>query len=321
MTHASLFSGIGGFDLAAERAGWTNLFHCEIDPFCRRVLKYHFPDTIQYEDIRTTDFTLWRDRIDVLTGGFPCQPFSVAGKRQGTADDRYLWPEMLRAVRAVRPRWVVGENVYGIVNWSGGMVFDQVCADLEDAGFAVLAFVLPACAVGAPHRRDRTWFVAHRADAGPQAVHGRENGIHADRPAADASRIGCKQRRSAGTGNVQNEKIGTDIHVASERFGREWSAADTGCGRPSEWDAKPLRIGSHPAAQRHDRIPCWQDFPTQSPVCRRDDGLPCGLDGITFPKWRKESIRGYGNAIVPQVASVIFETINEYEAKTKQGRQ
>ena len=118
MTHASLFSGIGGFDLAAAWAGWTNVFNCEIDPFCRRVLKYHFPESEQYEDIRTTDFTVWRDRVDVLTGGFPCQPFSLAGKRKGTADDRYLWPAMLGVVRTVRPRWVVGENVLGIVNWS-----------------------------------------------------------------------------------------------------------------------------------------------------------------------------------------------------------
>lgn len=99
MTHASLFSGIGGFDLAAEWAGWTNAFNCEIDPFCRKILKYHFPDAKQYGDIRTTDFAVWRDRIDVLTGGFPCQPFSLAGKRKGTEDDRYLWPEMLRVDR------------------------------------------------------------------------------------------------------------------------------------------------------------------------------------------------------------------------------
>lgn len=127
MTHASLFSGIGGFDLAAAWAGWTNVFNCEIDPFCRRVLKYHFPNRNKYEDIRTTDFTVWRDRVDVLTGGFPCQPFSLAGKRKGTADDRYLWPAMLGVVRTVRPRWVVGENVLGIVNWSQGMV-SSMCA-------------------------------------------------------------------------------------------------------------------------------------------------------------------------------------------------
>lgn len=102
MTHASLFSGIGGFDLAAEWAGWTNAFNCEIDPFCRKVLKYHFPNAEQYEDIRTTDFTVWKDRIDVLTGGFPCQPFSLAGKRRGTEDYRYLWPAMLDVIRTVR---------------------------------------------------------------------------------------------------------------------------------------------------------------------------------------------------------------------------
>ena len=170
MTHASLFSGIGGFDLAAEWAGWTNSFNCEIDPFCRKILKYHFPDAEQYGDIRTADFTIWRDRIDVLTGGFPCQPFSLAGKGTGTEDDRYLWPEMLRVIRAVRPRWVVGENVFGIVNWSEGMVFDKVCSDLEAAGYEVQPYIIPACGVGAPHRRDRCWFVAHRTDAGIETM-------------------------------------------------------------------------------------------------------------------------------------------------------
>ncbi|WP_342672748.1 DNA cytosine methyltransferase [Alistipes communis] len=172
MTHASLFSGIGGFDLAAAWAGWTNVFNCEIDPFCRRVLKYHFPESEQYEDIRTTDFTVWRDRVDVLTGGFPCQPFSLAGKRRGTADDRYLWPAMLGVVRTVRPHWVVGENVLGIVNWSQGMVFEQVCADLEAAGYEVQAYLIPAAGVGAPHLRYRTWFVPTVVTQGLK-VHGK----------------------------------------------------------------------------------------------------------------------------------------------------
>lgn len=150
MIHASLFSGIGGFDLAAEWAGWTNAFNCEIDPFCRTILKYHFPNAKQYEDIRTADFTIWKDRIDVLTGGFPCQPFSLAGKRQGTEDDRYLWPAMLDVIRTVRPRWVVGENVYGIVNWSEGLVFEQVCADLEAAGYEVQPYIIPAAVSALP---------------------------------------------------------------------------------------------------------------------------------------------------------------------------
>ena len=192
MTHASLFSGIGGFDLAAEWAGWTNAFNCEIDPFCRKILKYHFPDAEQYGDIRTADFAVWRDRIDVLTGGFPCQPFSLAGKRKGTEDDRYLWPEMLRVIRTVRPHWVVGENVYGIVNWSEGMVLDTVCSDLEAAGYEVQPYIIPACGVGAPHRRDRCWFVAHRTDAGVETMREGQDGVHAVGVAADAD---CDRRR------------------------------------------------------------------------------------------------------------------------------
>lgn len=161
LTHASLFSGIGGFDLAAEWAGMTNVFNCDFDSYCRHILKHHFPNATQYADIRTTDFTRHRGDIDVLTGGFPCQPFSMAGKRRGTDDDRYLWPEMLRAIREIRPSWVVGENVLGIISWSEGLVFEQVCADLEAEGYEVQPYVLPACGVDAPHRRFRTWFVGH----------------------------------------------------------------------------------------------------------------------------------------------------------------
>lgn len=248
MTHASLFSGIGGFDLAAEWAGWTNVFNCKIDPFCRKVLKFHFPKAAQYEDIRTTDFTVWRDSIDVLTGGFPCQPFSVAGKRKGTGDDRYLWPEMLGAIREIRPRWVVGENVLGIVDWSEGLVFEQVCSDMENEGYEVQPFVLPACGVNAPHRRYRVFIVAHRSDAGSENMCGGEDGLHA-------------------------------------------------CVATSDPDIDKF----------------WGRFPSKSPVCGRDDGVSAGLDGITFPAWRVESIKAYGNAIVPQVALRIFETINDYE--------
>ena len=164
MTHGSSFSGIGGFDLAAEWVGWQNLFNREIDPFCQTVLKHHFPDAEQFTDIRTADFAVYRGLIDVFTGGFPCQSFSVAGKQKGTEDDRYLWPEMLGVIRVIRPRWVVGENVYGIVSWSDGLVFEQVCADLEAEGYEVQPYVLPACGVGAPHQRYRTWFVAKNTE-------------------------------------------------------------------------------------------------------------------------------------------------------------
>jgi len=162
MTHGSLFSGIGGFDLAAEWMGWENVFHCEWNKFGQQVLHYYFPKAICYEDITKTDFTIHRGTIDILTGGFPCQPYSSAGKRLGKEDERHLWPEMLRAIREIRPRWIVGENVRGLTNWNGGMVFDEVQSDLEAEGYEVTPFLLPACAVNAPHRRDRIWFVAFK---------------------------------------------------------------------------------------------------------------------------------------------------------------
>ena len=285
MTHGSLFSGIGGFDLAARWAGWDNLFNCEIDLFCRTVLKYHFPDAEQYGDIKTTDFTVWRDRIDVLSGGFPCQPFSQAGKRKGTKDDRYLWPEMLGVIRSVRPRWVVGENVLGIVNWSKGLVFEQVCSDLEAEGYEVQPFVIPACGVNAPHRRYRTWFVAHRSDARLEDVRQkRQNTVLSSGITSDTTH---KRSQAARLAPRYDEKK----RMHSKRQIEQYSYDTRG--------ALPIKT--------------WQDFPTQSPVCSRNDGLSYGLDGITFPKWRKESIKAYGNAIVPQVAYRIFETINEYE--------
>ena len=164
----NLFDGIGGFALAAEWMGWENVGSVEIDPFCRQVLDYWFDYECTWTDIKAADFVRLRGRIDIITGGFPCQPFSNAGKQRGKDDDRYLWPEMLRAIREVRPRWVVGENVRGLLSNTGGMVFEQVCADMEALGYEVQPFVVPACAVDAPHRRDRVWIVARLAADTPR---------------------------------------------------------------------------------------------------------------------------------------------------------
>jgi len=188
MIHASLFSGIGGPEVAAKMMGWENAFHCEINPFGRAVLDYWFPESKSYEDITKTSFKEWRGRIDVLTGGFPCQPFSYAGKRGGREDERYLWPEMLRVIDEVRPTWVVGENVAGITTMvEGGVCADlggeatlfaegdelhryeldqsytieRICKDLEHLGYSVQSVLVPAAAVGAPHRRDRVFIIAH----------------------------------------------------------------------------------------------------------------------------------------------------------------
>jgi DNA-cytosine methyltransferase len=162
MKHIGLFEGIGGFSLAARWMGWETVAWCEWNEFGQKVLRHHFPEAEGFGDITKTDFTKYANRIDILTGGFPCQPYSLAGKRKGKEDDRHLWPEMLRAIREIRPSWVVGENVFGLINWNGGMVFDEAQTDLEAEGYEVWAYVLPACAVNAPHKRERIWFVAYR---------------------------------------------------------------------------------------------------------------------------------------------------------------
>lgn len=161
MTHGSLFSGIGAPDLAAEWMGWDNIFHCEINPFGQKILKYYWPNSISYDNIKTTDFSIHRGQIDVLTGGFPCQPYSLAGLRKGKEDERHLWPEMLRAIREVRPRWVVGENVLGLVDWNDGLVFEEVQSDLENEGYQIQPYILPASGVDSPHQRYRVYFIAY----------------------------------------------------------------------------------------------------------------------------------------------------------------
>jgi len=155
-THLDLFSGIGGFALAAKWNGFRTVAFCDCEPYAQAVLKKHWPDVHVHGDIREVRGELYAG-VTLLTGGFPCQPFSVAGKQRGKTDDRYLWPEMLRVIREARPAWIVGENVAGIVN----MALDQVHADLEAEGYEVESLIIPACAVDAPHRRDRVWIVAH----------------------------------------------------------------------------------------------------------------------------------------------------------------
>lgn len=162
LTHLSLFSGIGGLDLAAERAGFRTVGQCEFADYPYQVLCRHWPDVPKWRDICTLSGGDFCDRtglrtVDVLSGGFPCQPFSVAGKRRGTEDDRYLWPEMLRVIKELRPAWVVGENVAGIIN----MALDQVLSDLEAQGYETRTFVIPACGVDAPHRRDRVAIISY----------------------------------------------------------------------------------------------------------------------------------------------------------------
>ncbi len=333
MTHGSLFSGIGGFDLAAEWMGWKNKFHCEWNEFGQKVLKYYWPESELFTDITKSDFTEYANQIDVLTGGFPCQPYSVAGKRLGKEDERHLWPEMLRAIREIQPRWVVGENVRGLVNWNGGLVFEEVQTDLESQGYEVQPFLLPAASVNAPHRRDRVWFVAYSDNKRRSARLGqiqKEDGEISQRnnnAESCATSIQCnasytksgKSREQAERErwkNIERRNTNTNGNKA-ERPIHAPNSENSGFETRFEGQRKEqLRRGNFGNGIPTD----WENFPTVSPICNGDDGLSDRLDSITFPKWRTESIKAGGNAIVPQVVFQIFKAIQEYESITKNSR-
>ena len=322
-THASLCTGIGGFDYAAKLLGWQNVFQCEIDPFCREVLRYWFPDCELFEDLRSLrNLKKYENRIDVISAGFPCKPFSCAGKRKGTDDDRYLWDEVFRVIQAVSPRWFVGENVCGLLNQQSGVVFEGVCADLEDAGYEVQPFVIPACAVDAPHKRDRVWIVAaNGANAGFEGLRQTwENGV-CEREIIDNAASHENNRR--GQGRLYAEPAGVD----AERFITNANVAGLqrkGDVRQSERSEQSIftdaassgRLQNDPSEQSgksEQDIPDWRQFPTQSPVCGKYDGISFGLADIAFPTWRRQSIKALGNAVVPQVVYEIFKTIEKVE--------
>ena len=297
--HTSFCTGIGACELAAMWMGWRNAFSCEIDPFCHQVLKYYYPHIKHYENIFGTDFSEWRGKIDILTAGFPCQPFSCAGSRKGAEDDRYLWPEVLRGVDEIRPNWFIGENVAGITSMvlpgdeikvgsytdlegesyletemRQQFIVDRICNDLESIGYSVQPIIIPACAVGAPHRRDRIWFIANCSNARPEGMQQGENGIY----------------EFEVTANTDKELLeGRDAQRPQRRENQEFTIKSFNCSS------------------------CWENFPSQSPVCCGDDGLPSQLSGITFSKHRAESIKAYGNSMVPQLVYQIFKAIGEVE--------
>lgn len=364
MKHASLFSGIGGAELAATWMGWTNEFHCEINPFGRKVLEYWFPNSQSYEDIKTTDFTKWRGKIDVLTGGFPCQPFSQAGKRKGNADNRYLWPQMLRAIQEIRPTWIVGENVNGITSMvessedikmgSTDDIFEKnyiyrkeqkftierICKDFERAGYSIQPIVIPACSIGAPHRRDRVWFIAHRDNSRTESKQTREElsnksetitNTECNRGRKVHNKIESKQSNGHGLNCNGNERTITDTYSDRWRIGKNEQKFIKGGERKTNNSTNgKYRIATNSKSDRtkrelfnkqkkkqfdgqniRDIQTRWSNFPTQSPICSRNDGISNRLDGITFPKWRTESIKAYGNAWVPEVAYYIFKAIDK----------
>lgn len=366
MRHASLFSGIGAPELAAHWLGWENAFHCEINPFCKQVLKYWFNNSTSYDDITKTDFRKWQGKIDVLTGGFPCQPFSVAGKRKGTEDNRYLWPEFKRAIREIRPPWVVGENVAGILsmvqpgektNMEGlpsseytveqEFVVETICKDLEAEGYDVQPMVIPACAVGAPHRRDRVWFIAHnnsfrlqKKRIGQQAY--QDNVQQPIQPTGlwDSSSYSS----SCGQFHWCSNRTERSVYPDKER---EISESESERHERECWTRKNIPFDEYTNGFRLERrfnpetdsfsksefkrgdtcgLWYWENFPTQPPICGGDDGISelLDLDSVykgcsytyrkkPYAKWRTEAIKAYGNAMVPQVIFQIYKFINEIE--------
>jgi DNA (cytosine-5)-methyltransferase 1 len=363
----SLFSGIGGFELAADAVGWDVLASCEINPFGRRVLEYYWPESYLHDDVHTLTYEKlnheltkrfgpeWRSDDIVLVGGFPCQPYSLAGKRKGKDDSRHLWPEMLRIIREIQPTWVVGENVYGLVNWNEGLVFEEVSADLENEGYEVQPYILPAVSIGAVHRRDRVWFVAHRNDASYTNSIGCDNGSdnRKERHIQGNERIakknkserngwecgvgkacsaqtesfantdsnGCDQRNSQH--EVFSDERGFDaLNDSNENDGQGFTPNPDNDGLEGE---ASIRIQT--GQRRRNRV-CdgefawvggkeyWDNFPTQSPVRCGDDGIPDRMVDITIPRWRKEALMALGNAVVPQVVIALFNSINEYNKTT-----
>jgi DNA (cytosine-5)-methyltransferase 1 len=279
MTLGSLFDGISGFPLAASWCGIETKWVSEIDDYCLKVSKKNFPNAIQYGDIKEIGKgRKWEpEYVDIISGGFPCQPFSVAGNQQGKEDNRYLWPEMLRVITEVKPRWVIGENVPGIIN----MALDEVLASLENEGYKTETFIIPACSIGGPHRRDRVWIIAY-------------TGL----PESQGWEKFKKGQQLNGRGQTWGESssfsgIPNASNTNSEGIQRGETSGDI---KKSREIVKQFIGGYH-------QQPDWKKFPTQSPVCGRDDGIPNRVDRI----------KALGNAIVPQIAYEIFKAINEVE--------
>lgn len=300
-----LFSGIGGFSLGLERAGMETIAFCEIDPFCRKVLRKHWPDVPIHEDIRELDGNEYRGAVDVVCGGFPCQPFSAAGKRAGAEDDRHLWPEMLRVIRQVQPAWVLGENVPGIIS----MELDAVLSDLEASGYACQTFDIPACGVDAPHIRHRVWILANRSGERRQQVAG---GSHGDE-GSDEGRAAAQAHVASGDGERCGARYVADPGLTSEGRNAELEAVP---GRRQQGsvvatnggqdvaDAEgggARRRGQRPEAQylcRSERTGACTWLP-EPPVGRVANGIPRRVDRL----------RALGNSVVPQVVEQIGRAI------------
>ena len=310
LTHLSLFSGIGGLDLSAEWAGFETVGQCEWADYPTKVLEKHWPTVPRWRDIRTLTKEGFYERtglrtVDVISGGFPCQPFSTAGKRKGKNDDRFLWPEMLRVISEIRPSWVVGENVVGIVS----MELDQVLSDLEAQNYTVQAFIIPACAVDAPHRRDRCVIVGH------------SNRQHETKDEKVPSGQGSKPSRGGFLAHANGEgSQGGEQPPTPHEAGAQEKPHGPACKRRPPLPNPDDRGG---AVRRSGELQATQGFGKIRPD--HGGGTPeYGLGGwwATEPdvgrvaygiSHRVDRLKGLGNAVVPPMFFPIFQAIYEIE--------
>ncbi len=296
MLHLDLFSGIGGFSLALDQIFYereNKHIFVEWDSFCQAILRKHWPTAEIYGDIRAfiadarskkplrlsggkREESATIGECDLITGGFPCQPFSHAGRRKGTTDDRYLWPEMLECVTLFRPRWVIAENVAGLASWNEGLVLETVCSDLEKEGYEVQPFVIPAVAVGTPHRRDRIWIIAHLT----------KHSFSGDGTGESTSKRESEIFESANQG-IKNVANSTDSRLQ---------------GRREKGERHRRQLDRTRSDERGNWDKDWTEV--AAALCRVDDGVPRRMD-------RTPRLKALGNAIVPQVAKEIIKAIKE----------
>tara|TARA_R100001594_G_scaffold76071_1_gene110772 strand:- start:47 stop:1015 length:969 start_codon:yes stop_codon:yes gene_type:complete len=311
-----LFSGIGGFSYAAEKlvGGYETVAFCEQDEFCQKVLRKHWKDVPIYDDVRTIDAARL-GRIDIVAGGFPCQAVSQAGLQKATEDDRWLWDEMLRIIQDCKPRWVIGENVVGLININEGVLFEQVQTDLEKEGYSVQSVVIPACAKNAPHRRDRVWIVGYSN-------------------ATNTKRMGWEQRSKIREAS-EREGWANKFSNSSSTVRKRKDVANTeGINRyDNEIVRKHGKAATQEVFRNRNCISNTQGQKSKKSACRAtqrkmgylDDGISRGLlrhfdrepehipRVTTGEKDRSKKLRSLGNSIVPQVAAEIFNAIKVAE--------
>ena len=316
MNHLDLFSGIGGFALALEKVGFKTVGFCEVDPYCRLLLQKHWKGVTIHHDIKKLEAKDIKEPIDILTGGFPCQPYSVAGKQKGTDDNRYLWPDMFRVIKEIKPTFVVAENVRGIVNIQDGMVFETVCSDLESEGFEIQPFIIPAAGVGAPHKRERVWIVGYSKHNGSLTSKIRRGNQKVDARAQERQNQAIESQRTSRSNNNEIMENSRRTLRQGAKFDKE-NANESKQENANKFERSSSTPEHHVAntkgvhvqgqqdrsGQEQSRRESWWEF--EPNVGRVANGVP----------GRVHRLKGLGNSIVPQIAEeigkAIWKTLNQ----------